>query len=70
MNGGRELFACIKCGLKFFYWVPEANAHPKVKCSFCKTESFPKGEPPAAPAPPAAAPAEAAKPPAAEVPVN
>jgi len=76
MNGGRQLYACPKCGKKFFYWVQETTAQPKVKCSFCDAESFPKGEPPAALAPPPQAPAEPPKPPAAgasgapEAPVN
>jgi DNA-directed RNA polymerase subunit RPC12/RpoP len=63
MNGGRQLYACPKCGKKFFYWVQETTAQPKVKCSFCDAESFPKGEPPPPPAP---APVEPAKPPAPE----
>ncbi len=72
MTGGRELFACPKCGKKFFYWV-QTNAQPKAKCSFCGTEFFPRGEPPAAPAPapapPSVQPVEPA-PPAPEPPVN
>ncbi len=55
MKGGRQRFVCAKCGRPFTYWVVEGSEHPKVKCSFCHTESFPRGEPPAAPAPPAPA---------------
>jgi hypothetical protein len=61
MKGGRHLFTCPACGKCFFYWVPEALSQPKVKCYFCNTETFPNGEPPAAPAPvpPAPVPATA-----------
>ena len=61
MNGQRQMFPCPSCGKNFTYWVADGNAHPKIKCSFCAKESFPKGEPPAAPAP---APAPAAPAPA------
>jgi hypothetical protein len=56
MEGRREMFRCGSCGKSFSYWVPTATEHPKVKCYFCGVELFPKGEPPAAPAPAAAAP--------------
>jgi hypothetical protein len=65
MNGQRQMFSCPSCGRKFTYWVADGNAHPKIKCAFCAKESFPKGEPPAAPAPAPAAPAAAPVPPAA-----
>ena len=64
MNGGREVFTCGKCERRFTYWVAEGNEHPKVKCSFCGQDSYPKGEPPAAPAPPPAAAPPPAKSPA------
>ncbi len=55
MNGAREWFVCVKCGRSFTYWVAEGVGQPKVKCSFCTAEFFPRGEPPAAaPAPPPA----------------
>lgn len=50
MEGGREKFTCGKCGKVFLYWVLKATTHPKIKCYFCGTESFPKGEPPPTPA--------------------
>ena len=51
MNGDRKLFTCPKCGKKFWYWVLADAAQPKIKCSFCATESYPNGEPPKPPAP-------------------
>jgi hypothetical protein len=61
MNGQREMFSCPSCGRTFTYWVADGNPHPKIKCTFCAKESFPKGEPPAAPAP-ASAPVSASAP--------
>lgn len=67
VKGAREFLVCPKCQKRFTYWLLESNPHPKVKCYYCATESFPKGEPPAAPAP--APPAAAAPaPPAAPTP--
>ncbi len=64
VKGSRETFACPSCRKRFTYWVLDSNPHPKVKCYYCATESYPKGEPPAAPAPdPPAAPAKPAGPP-------
>jgi hypothetical protein len=60
MNGDRKLFTCGKCGKKFWYWVLDGVAQPKIKCSFCATESYPNGEPPKPPAPAPAPPAPAA----------
>lgn len=60
MEGKRDRFSCAGCGKLFTYWVGAAAPHPKVKCYHCGKEAFPKGEPPAAPAPPAGAPAPAA----------
>jgi NAD-dependent SIR2 family protein deacetylase len=57
MEGDRHLFSCTACGKKFTFWVPKGNEHPKPKCSFCSTEFFPFGEPPAAPVPPPGPPA-------------
>ena len=65
--GARQFLTCPNCKKRFSYWVLESNPHPKVKCYYCATESFPKGEPPAAPAPaptPASAPPAPAAPPA------
>jgi hypothetical protein len=64
VKGSREFLRCTACQKRFSYWVLESNPHPKVKCYYCATEFYPKGEPPAAPAaaPPAA---PAANPPAA-----
>jgi membrane protease YdiL (CAAX protease family) len=61
MNGGRQKFTCAKCGKVFVYWVLADNPFPKVKCSFCATEAFPRGAPPPPPAVAAtpAAPAQA-----------
>ncbi len=59
VTGARETITCPSCKKRFTYWVLESNPHPKVKCYYCATESFPKGEPPAAPAPAAAPPAPA-----------
>jgi hypothetical protein len=56
------MFRCPSCEKGFTYWVPSDAAHPKVKCTFCGNEFFPKGEPAAAPAEP---PAPAEKAPAA-----
>ena len=66
MKGGRQLFTCPACGKCFFYWVPEANSQPKVKCYFCSAETFPSGEPPAPPSPAPAPPTPAPAPPAPE----
>jgi hypothetical protein len=67
MKGGRQLFTCPACGKCFFYWVQETVPQPKVKCYFCSAETFPNGEPPAAPAPaPAPVPTPAAAAPPAE----
>jgi hypothetical protein len=63
MKGGRSLFTCPGCGKSFFYWVQEGVAQPKVRCYFCGAETFPNGEPPAAPAPPAPATGAGAQPP-------
>ncbi len=66
VKGNREFFTCTACGKRFTFWVLDTNPQPKVKCYYCGTEAFPKGEPPAAappaPAPPAAAPAPPASP--------
>jgi len=62
VKGARQFFTCPSCKRRFTYWILEANPHPKVKCTHCATESYPMGEPPAAPAPVAAAPAAPAKP--------
>jgi DNA-directed RNA polymerase subunit RPC12/RpoP len=53
VKGGRQLFTCPSCKKRFTYWILESNPHPKVKCTYCATESFPNGEPPAAPPAPA-----------------
>lgn len=74
MRGRREKFTCPSCGVVFAYFVQEGTLQPKVKCSFCRKESFPHGEPPPAPAKPAAPKPEAPKPaapePDASAPVN
>ena len=57
VKGAREFVTCSSCKKRFTNWLLESNPHPKVKCYYCATESYPKGEPPAAPAPAAAAPA-------------
>jgi hypothetical protein len=62
MNGHREMFSCPSCGKRFTYWVADGSSQPKIKCAFCAKESFPKGEPPAAPATAAAASAVPAAP--------
>ena len=59
MDGDRKLFKCPKCGKKFWYWTLADVAQPKIKCSFCATESYPNGEPPKPPAPAPAPPAPA-----------
>ena len=64
VKGQRELLTCPACSKRFFYWMLESAPHPKVKCYYCGTESFPKGEPPAAPAPAPAAAQVAPAPPA------
>jgi hypothetical protein len=51
VKGARQFLTCPSCKKRFTYWLLESNPHPKVKCYYCATESFPKGEPPAAPAP-------------------
>jgi len=61
--GAREFLTCPNCKKRFTYWLLESYPHPKVKCYYCATESFPKGEPPAAPVPAPAPPAAAAPPP-------
>ncbi len=62
VKGARQFLTCPSCKKRFTYWLLESNPHPKVKCYYCATESFPMGEPPAAPAPApaAAAPAQPA----------
>ena len=66
VKGSREFLACPSCKKRFTYWILESSPHPKVKCYYCATESFPKGEPPAAPAPaPAATPPVTPPPPSA-----
>jgi DNA-directed RNA polymerase subunit RPC12/RpoP len=63
VKGNRDFFTCAACGKRFTFWVLDVNPHPKVKCYYCGTEAFPKGEPPAAPAPaPLTAPAAPAPP--------
>lgn len=62
VKGAREFLTCPSCKKRFSYWILESNPQPKVKCYYCATESFPKGEPPAAPAPAAAPPAPAGPP--------
>lgn len=62
MNGGRELLTCPACEKRFTYWTLKATAQPKVVCTFCEKEWYPKGEPPAAEPPPAPAPKAAAAP--------
>jgi len=63
MQGGRELYTCPKCKKKFNYWLPEGTAMPKLKCSFCRTETYPNGKPPdPPPAPPKTAPPKTAPP--------
>ncbi|KAA0255092.1 hypothetical protein FBQ97_03585 [Acidobacteria bacterium ACD] len=58
MEGTRKTFDCPACTKTFTYWVRADQPHPKVKCYFCSAESFPNGQPPAAPAdPPKEAPA-------------
>jgi hypothetical protein len=61
VKGARQFFTCPSCSKRFTYWILESNPHPKVKCYYCAKESFPMGEPPAAPAP---SPEAAPKPPA------
>ena len=51
MDGGRNFFTCTRCHKRFAFWTLAKNEHPKVKCSFCKLEYYPLGEPPAVPAP-------------------
>lgn len=62
VKGAREILTCPSCKKRFTYWVLESSPHPKVKCYYCATESYPKGQPPAAPAPAAAPPAPPAPP--------
>lgn len=62
MEGGRHRFTCAACGRGFTYWVQTTDPHPKVICYYCGKELFPKGEPPAQPAPAAGAAAPAPKP--------
>lgn len=63
VKGARQSFTCPSCKKRFTYWTLEGNPHPKVKCTYCATESFPWGEPPAPPAPaPEAAPKGPAQP--------
>jgi DNA-directed RNA polymerase subunit RPC12/RpoP len=64
VKGNRDFFTCTACGKRFTFWTLDDNPHPKVKCYYCGTEAFPKGEPPAAPAPAPAAPPAAPVPPA------
>jgi len=69
MNGDRKLFTCAKCAKKFWYWVLDDVAQPKVKCYYCSTEAYPNGEPPKPPAPAPAPPSPPAPaPPAAPAP--
>ncbi len=69
VKGARQFFTCPACKKRFTYWILESNPHPKVKCTYCATESFPMGEPPAPPAP-ATAPPAPAKPPASPAPAK
>jgi DNA-directed RNA polymerase subunit RPC12/RpoP len=62
VKGNRDFFTCTACGKRFSFWVLDSNTQPKVKCYYCGTEAFPKGEPPPAPAP-APVPAAPAPPP-------
>lgn len=64
MKGDRKLFSCPACSRKFWYWVLDDVAQPKIKCYYCSADSYPNGEPakppapaPGPPTPPAPAPA-------------
>ncbi|MGA7992643.1 MAG: hypothetical protein WCC53_14485, partial [Thermoanaerobaculia bacterium] len=67
MKGDRKMFSCPSCRRKFWYWVLDDVAQPKIKCYYCSAESYPNGEPPKPPAPapappPAPSPATPASP--------
>ncbi|MEO6323547.1 MAG: hypothetical protein ABIT01_13040 [Thermoanaerobaculia bacterium] len=68
MDGGRNFFTCTRCHKRFAFYTQAANEHPKLKCSFCRLEYFPFGEPPAVAAAPAEPEAETPAPPAPPVP--